>query len=328
MLPSAFDACEMTPARQQKIDRTRLERAVGELLATTVRLTPLDDSNIRRDASEKLIIREANGRPERVVLCSSAEGPDLVARGMRIARELAAVLGPRMSRSVLLPLAEGRADGRSFAVVPFYTALGDAAPMRWTQNGYYGARVMVWLNDLATRTLRPVERLPRDVYAPLQAMRDRDGLSRELHHDVERAIRGLERGEWTPMHVACHGDMWRGNIMVDHRTLGGRRFGRFVIIDWPGAKVKGFPFYDLIRLAISCGVPDSLLMLAVLWQCRALRCLPEHARFHLIAALADLATRLEHWPAARYVEVANACHARLVGAGRGLRARGHLISPN
>jgi hypothetical protein len=56
--------------------------------------------------------------------------------------------------------------------------------------------------------------------------------------------------------------------------------------------------------------------------------LAEHARFHLIAALADLATRLEHWPAARYVEVANACHARLVGSGRGSWVRGHLINPN
>jgi hypothetical protein len=295
------------------VDRGQLSAAVGEILRQAAHLSPLAEPKDVVDATRKYLVDEPDGRPQRVVLCSVPAGPDMVFRAMAVARKVAQAVGPRLARSVLLPVAEGRVDGCSFAVVPYYSTLSERRPLRWMQRAYYGPLVLAWLRDACARTARAIadDDMAAKVVDPMEAMLGRPGLDGDLVQDLQLALDGLADGNWRPVHVMCHGDMWRGNVMIDQGTRFGERFGRFVIIDWPGATMDGFAFYDFTRLAQSFGMSRPLLRRALQQHCQAIHCERGQAAFHLLAALAKLGTHLEQWPEHLYVQLANQCHAML-----------------
>ena len=90
-----------------------------------------------------------------------------------------------------------------------------------------------------------------------------------------------------------HHDFWTGNVLIDQDSPGGARFGRFVVIDWGGARVRGYPLYDFLRLCSETRLQGRAFFRALARQCQALDCDRLGAEYHFLCAAAESASR---WP--------------------------------
>jgi hypothetical protein len=97
-------------------------------------------------------------------------------------------------------------------------------------------------------------------------------------------------------HVPMHGDLWSDNVLLAEDGIR--------IVDWAGAKVKGFGVYDLLRAASSFNVPRRLLRRELLRHAEILGG-ADALRLHLLAALGHLASDLGEFPPDQYVKMAN-----------------------
>ncbi len=292
----------------------RLSLKCEELLGIPCPLEPMGKQETDVDATRKFLLRKTNRDPWRVVACSSEGGPEIVSRGMQRAREIKAALGQELGRPVLTPICEGRLDGRSFAVFPYYTTLSRSRPLRWIQRAWVRREVFKWLFYATRQTLKniPKDEWDKRVITPLAQMSEDNDLRDDIRRECVCAIDATQRDEWIPKHSFMHDDFWDGNIMIDQNTPGGKYFGRFIIIDWPGAKLKGYPLWDFVRLALSFRLKGRRFFRELDRYCSLLDCDREGAKRALLVAMADLGTRLEYWPHQNYVTTVHWCFDRLV----------------
>ena len=124
------------------------------------------------------------------------------------------------------------------------------------------------------------------------------------------ALQSLERGDWSPRFVLMHGDLWEGNILRTPETPAdapGASRPPFVLIDWPGARVQGYPFYDLLRITRSMRIGDAILRREVSRHCRLLDTNAAGALGHLLACLGHTGLNLEYFPPEMYAELCVNC---------------------
>lgn len=272
------------------------------------------ERKVLSDATIKFVVRDEAGRPEMVLLCSAVGGPEIVARGVRRAREVAAALGSDLGQAVLLPTGEGHVDGRTFAVFPYCTPLIGSGVAWRVQRSMLRPRLVRWMIDASAKTAAPIrdEELEGSVYAPLEALCADEGHSSGLRELGGQALDAARAGDWEPLHVFMHDDMWVGNVLIDQRSAGGRSFGRFVIIDWAGARVRGYPLYDFLRLSLSFGLAGRPFLRALDQYCEALGYTRQQGEYAFANAAAELGQRLEQWPRESYLTTIDGCYRKLV----------------
>ncbi len=304
---------------------SELGRAVASAVAkhfsvpeAGVRFESISEKPDIADASRvSLVLCEA--RPIAVVLEGSAEG-DLAFRAADRARAATAILGERLRPAVLVPTETGKCGDRTFVLYAHCQTVAKRGVRRLFSEMFLAPEVLGWLRDVAreTRAAPSSEEVERLFLQPLAALARLSAASDLTRNLAQRAHDELERGTWQPLFTLMHGDLWMGNVLIAPRLTNGRAdlrwWKRFVISDWPGGKVKGFPIYDLVRFARSARIPQRSLRRELARHCAALGCDPRHASLHLLAALADLNANLEQFPTPRFAEVSDECITTLQGA--------------
>ena len=266
-----------------------------------------------RDDSAKLLVKDLAGNPIAVVLCSSPLTPWLVARGMERTRLAKQALSPDLGRVILDPLLEGEIRGLSYAVLPYCQPLSNSRLVWPVQRALLSPHVFQWLERVTEATATKVhpKQIEPNFMEPLKHLAELEEMTKRVRVAARQAINRLGDGHWTPRHVLMHNDLWKGNILLDHRQVS--RFGkrlrteRFVIIDWMGAMIKGYGMYDLIRLAESLKLGNRELRKQITTHCEFLDCDFTDARSHLLASLGYLGMHLEHFPLPRFVQMADSC---------------------
>jgi hypothetical protein len=298
-------------------------RRLGEPIAAALRvparslqLLPIDGVTPRADAPAVLRVVESPAKPHAVVLCSAPRFPDMVERAMSRAVQARSRLGSAEAAAILKPLLEGRIDGLSYSMLPHCEALS-VHRWRWRlQRAMLGPRLLDWLYRVTADTVTLADAAQRDARfaAPLACLASLDRLSAPVRADIARATGRLRDGSWQPRHVLMHGDLWKGNILIDPDTAqpGRRRWrDRFVVIDWPGSEVHGHAIYDLVRLAGSMKTPEAALRAELRRHCDVLGAATEDAMAYLLSALGYIALHLEEFPMDKYLPMVEACHADL-----------------
>ena len=294
-----------------------LKRALGE--AGVGEISVLFPSALA-DGTTKLMVRDQSGAPAAVVLCASPVAPDMVARGMDRARLAREALGPELGRVICTPLAEGEVRGLSYTVLPYLRPLTDSRlGWRW-QRFQLRPALFRWLRLATSSTVsEPSSEEVEDRFqAALSHLEALDTMPPEVQDAARHGLRRLDEGRWSPRFVLMHGDLWKGNVLIDDRDHADRPrrpwVERFMIIDWPGAQIDGYGMYDLVRIAESLDLSRRGLRREVQAHCDALDCEVADAISHLAAALGFVGQNLEHFPMDLYVWMAKTCVDRLRAA--------------
>jgi len=289
-------------------------------------ITPLDPvaqvpgGIVAIDSVEKFLIRSARGQCVGVALCASPVSPELVARGMARARAAKKMLGDRLGRAILDPLFEGALAQRTCAVLPYCSPLSGSRLLRKWQKRTMGRALTRWFREAAaiTRDQDHPPEVRRTFAECLTCLNEEKAVSDEVRRGADAALQRLDRGVWEPCHVLSHNDVWDGNILIDRRSVGGSArawYERFVIIDWPGATLRGYGMIDLMRLARMLPIRGRRLREEVGAHCEVLGCDFEDARSHLLAAIGNILRHRENFPMPLFVRMARACLACLESVG-------------
>ncbi|NCJ06610.1 hypothetical protein GS597_08855 [Synechococcales cyanobacterium C] len=258
----------------------------------------------------KFMIRDAQGAPAAVVLCSPPIDPKLVALGAQRTRLAQAAVTENLKMAILAPIYEGAVLGLglSYAVFPYHQPLAQGLLKWWLQRTLITSDLLKLAYQLTAQTRSPVSSGNRQArfVAPLQHLAHLPSMPASLQIAAKETLYRLQTHQWHPDFVLMHGDLWTGNILLN-RSLPRGAFSPFVIIDWFGSQVQGYGIYDLIRLAQSIQLSPARLLRHLHLHCAALECDLVDARSHLVTALAHFSVDLGHFPVEKFVIAAERC---------------------
>jgi len=308
--------------------RERAARALS-VHAGSLSVEVLNAARDLPDDTLKLLVRKTNGTPSAVILYSGAGGPDIVRRATDAARAARSALGPELGSVAPLPLDEGWLDGRSYAILPFIGGFSRNRVLRFGQRRWLAPAVFGWLRRATAATLASPS--PQTDAAFQRALLDvvqRARMPRDLRTAAEDALTRLQGGQWKPRHVLMHGDLWFGNILSQSSNLAQIATRKFVVIDWPGGRVRGFPIYDLSRLCASVGSSARRYRSELLAHARILGCQARDVEANLLSALGHIGQHLEHFPEERYIGMAvQSVHSVRVALADQTLSRHHGVTP-
>ncbi|MBI4563352.1 MAG: phosphotransferase [Planctomycetes bacterium] len=288
------------------LETLRSELRIHELRRGTLLCLPREVP----DDVAKVAVQDSNGVTRVVVLCSSPAFPHQVEKGLKAAEDARRALGEELGSVILEPLLTGFLEGRSFAAVPYCKPFSDHPVWRPLQDWKLRPRVLGWLRAATTRTV--MEPTGADAFtSPLQYLSSLAWVSQNLRDRARAAYREIERDGWRPRHVLTHGDLTRGNVLRASTEKAGndhpKQTPKFVLIDWYGSRIRGYPFYDLIRLAMSMKLSHRGLRNEIIAHCEILGCNVHHARHYLSAALGYLGRNLNYFPFKSYLRLVENC---------------------
>ncbi len=105
-----------------------------------------------------------------------------------------------------------------------------------------------------------------------------------------------------------HNDLWKGNFLQGAREDACSKAGySFFIIDWGGSRINGYPIYDLVRVSLSYRLTANELKEAIVRATAALECEPVDALSYVVAALGEIAQRIDQFPVDRFLQLARNC---------------------
>ena len=260
----------------------------------------------------KILLLAPGDQPVGVLSWSRDVAPGRVDRGGQRAREAREVLGPVAGSAILEPTFAGEFEGRSFEVVPWQRPLTDHL-WRWRVQRWRMAPGLIrWVTLLVGVRTGPDPTAEELARRALDVVANDAALPAPIRDGALGALSRLDNGRWTPHVVVCHNDLWKGNVLLPIDASSRRTTAcGFFVIDWAGARLTGFPVWDLVRIAQSLRIPGPLFKWALRRQCRVLGCDLGDARSNFLAAIGDLRIHLEHMPIERYSEVVTASYRHL-----------------
>lgn len=270
------------------------------------------------DSTTNFVVLDKYGKQFAVILLSPSIEPDQVQRTLAKSEYLKGILGIPLGNVIPSPLLQGEVAGRSFGILPYYSALRTNRLLSKYDNLRIRPYIYRWLLEVMHKTLtRPTnEEIETHFRTPLNHLLSLDLMAEPVKEAANKGLKRLELGDWIPQLSLMHGDLWRGNMMILNRHinsgLSGKRPESFVIIDWAGAQQKGYGIYDMVRISESLDTFPSTLGKEVKAACHTLQCHLTDARAYLAAALGHLGMNLGHFPVERYLELSNRCMEKLI----------------
>jgi hypothetical protein len=133
-----------------------------------------------------------------------------------------------------------------------------------------------------------------------------------LRGPAEAALASVQSGAFVPQSRIMHGDFWVGNVMLDPAGV-----RPFILIDWRGSNVDGFPIFDLVKFAQSSSLGRRALRAELGAHAERLGCDIGDTRSYLLAALGYIWIHLEQFPPERFLAMGENCLATLNNALNG-----------
>lgn len=268
------------------------------------------------DATLAVTLEHASGG-EDVLLVSNADFPDAVAEAVAMIDAVAEAMTVATAARLLRPSADGRMEGRSYALFPRLATLSEAGLGGRIEKRLVAPHVTAWLDRVAQETRRACP--PGDRAAlfetPLGAVVAEDDFSAPLRRLAERHLNDLPDDLFT---IVEHTDFWTGNVLLapgSPALLAAAR-GDFRVIDWRGAKLEGYPFGDLLRFCMSAyhrGARRPRDVIAR--QARALGVSPGRVALYVLVGIGRGGLARGAFPKPRYLALGERLHAYLARHG-------------
>lgn len=284
---------------------SELARALSQHFEGSVNpgeITRLPNGITLEDSTTKLTVSIA-GCGEKFILLSGAGNPALVQRACENIKAVRACLPPPLKSPVLAPDAAGIVGGLSYAVWPRHTPLSRNRIIHALEKRRLTPRLFDWLYDVCRASMRePLNAQERRAgfEAPLEFLQRDSRQCVPIRKAADAALQRLTSGQWSPYFCIQHSDFWFGNILKPARRRTDEETS-FFIIDWGGARLKGYPLIDMAQLSVSLGAGRRRYDMEAKRYGVTLDCAPDDMRSYLLCALGALGGNLEYFPEDRYL---------------------------
>jgi len=298
----------LTPQIEQELDE------VLSKLGGIGSVAPIGEVHDVPDAVRHELISNLDGDPIAVVHVSAPGDDDLVRRGIDRSIEVRSVLGEDLGSVVIEPLYAAEFNGMTVAAFPYSHSYSDLTLLWPIQRIKLQPQVLKWLREVTSTTAtEPTStELATEYESPLLSLIEDTRFSDSSRRVADQALKRLHAERWHPRFVVSHNDFWKHNIL--RRPAGHGSDGRydFTVIDWPTARVKGHPIYDLVRLVRSYRVKGSATAHELADHCHTVGCQPLDAMGYLAASIGWLGQHLENFSPDHYVRSSEDCLLRLI----------------
>lgn len=255
------------------------------------------------DATQKfLVYTTSNKQPKAFVLLSPAKKPNAIKSGHIKLCGLANNVGIKLAQYLLMPLEIGESDGLSYSISAYHRPLHTTFLLKQMDNWCVRAGLVNWVIDVAkaTKANASVAEIETQFTQPLMALSQANDVKQAYKNSIIEAIEAINNGTWQPCFVSAHNDLWRGNVLSSNNT-------KFVLIDWDGVTLKGYAFYDLVRVAGSFNLSKAKFQMALQQYCAVMGCDKKQAKYYLISVFAFLYADLGDWQYERFLILLNDC---------------------
>ena len=255
------------------------------------------------DATHKfLVYTTSNKQPKAFVLLSPAKKPNAIKSGHIKLRGLANNVGTKLAQNLLMPLEIGESDGLSYSISTYHRPLHTTFLLKQMDNWCVRASLVNWVIAVAkaTKANASIAEIGTQFTQPLVALSQANDVKQAYKNSIIEAIEAINKGTWQPCFVSAHNDLWRGNVLSSNST-------KFVLIDWDGVTLKGYAFYDLVRVASSFNLSKAKFQRALQQYCAVMGCDKTQAKYYLISAFAFLYANLGDWQYERFLILLNDC---------------------
>ena len=255
------------------------------------------------DATQKFLVYiTGNKQPKAFVLLSPSKKPNGIKSGHIKLKGLANNIGSKLAQNLLMPLEIGESDGLSYSISAYHRPLHTTFLLKQMDNLRVRASLVNWVIAVAnvTKANASVAEIETQFTQPLMALSQANDVKQVYKNSIIEAIEAISNGAWQPYFVSAHNDLWRGNVLSSNST-------KFVLIDWDGVTLKGYAFYDLVRVAGSFKLSKAKFQVALQQYCAVMGCDKKQAKYYLISAFAFLYADLGEWQYERFLILLNDC---------------------
>lgn len=198
-----------------------------------------------------------------------------------------------LARHIAGPIKQWEINGVSCALFEKFTPISHAKLKQRFQLRKLRAPVLSWLRKIAEVDRGPSVQANHCLQALVECPYDK------LQEAAKVALDRVSCNLFTPRARVMHGDMTCGNVMLDPT-----RAREFIVIDWRGSNVNGFPIFDLVKFAETVDLEPRVLRSELAAHAERLACELTDTRSYLVAALGYIWLNLEQFPAERFARMA------------------------
>ena len=215
--------------------------------------------------------------------------PDVIRQSVEKIAAARSVLGGDLGGVIPIPLDHWEVNGISCAFFEELQPISRIPVKRFLEVKEVTPRVLGWLRQVAAID-RGVSKdanscLEALAACPFEKLRAAANVALKSHLQIKARL--------------MHGDLTRGNVMHDPS-----RVRDFMIIDWRGSEVDGFPIFDLVKFAEAVGIRPSILREELAAHAAKLGCELHDTRSYLAAALGYIWLNLDQFPPERFALMA------------------------
>jgi len=249
------------------------------------------------DATQNyLVFTDKTQLAKAFVIVSPNKVPDAVKSGYEKLHEFANNIGETLAKKLLIPLEVGECNGLTYSISRYYRPLHSKLLLRQFDQFLVKKELINWVIEVAKVTQKKATEKEKEEHFTklLFALADAPELPLIYKNIALIALNAIKDKTWQPLLVSAHNDLWCGNLLRNDDTI-------FSIIDWNGATLKGYAFYDLIRAAISLNLGKLAFRRAMKKYCEAIQCDKTQAKYYLISTWAYLYSDLGDWQYDRFL---------------------------
>lgn len=259
------------------------------------------------DETAKLCIKNEFGRNIAFAIISHESNPEIVNKGVRQVELIKKIVSQKLRNTLVEPIYKGNIDGLSFAIWIYHQKLSDNRLLWFCQRKILTNKISNWLLDIANETsvAATCEQIGNKFIDPLIYLSKIIQNNTFFQKIARESLKCFNDRDWRPVNILAHNDLWKGNILLNNAFS--YISGQFIVIDWSGSKIYGYPIYDLVRFAQSFKISGYQFRQQLLNHCNILNCNLLQARCYLVCSLADLAMNIDNFPLHRFINLAESC---------------------
>lgn len=214
-----------------------------------------DNNSQVADAAMILKVKARKRRHDAVLIISNPRFPNFVAAAVNKTKLVYQHVQPSIQETVLLPDFHDNHGEQSFAVYPKLIPVSENRLVRRAQKHIIENDVNEWLCELCDDSKQQAltdDDIEEKFLKPLSYLASESRFSADLRKSAEATLEMIDRCDFQPVFTIQHGDFWLGNILLKSSWpfISDKKYP-FSVIDWGTANLKGYPFVDFLRYALS-----------------------------------------------------------------------------